>query len=281
MSNPILDRFYNEENQYEIALDEAGRGCLFGRVYIACVVLPKDPALFDGTNIKDSKKFSSKKKLYDVAEYIKKHALAWYVSYIDETVIDDINILQAVMKGMHDCINNIIIKIGGFENLNCRSFEKGHSVTLTSKLDVDSSEDVTGQVPLQTFRGMNNGDKNKTMILVDGNYFHPYRRFDKQQNIIKEIPHVTIEQGDGKYMAIAAASILAKTARDQYVKELCEKYPVLCWRYGLEKNMGYGTKQHLDGIREYGITQWHRRTFGELCKNAILSPIGCSEEYKK
>ena len=74
-------------------------------------------------------------------------------------------------------------------------------------------------------------------------------------------------------MAIAAASILAKTARDNYVLELCEQYPLLKERYGMDKNMGYGTKQHLDGIRQYGITQWHRRTFGELCKNSQVNPI--------
>jgi len=58
-----LTRFYNDANAYELSIDEAGRGCLFGRVYVACVVLPKDPELFDGTNIKDSKKFTSKRNL--------------------------------------------------------------------------------------------------------------------------------------------------------------------------------------------------------------------------
>ena len=69
----MLERFYNDENKYEISMDEAGRGCLFGRVYVASVILPKEPALFDGTNIKDSKKFSSKKKINEVAEYIKQN----------------------------------------------------------------------------------------------------------------------------------------------------------------------------------------------------------------
>jgi ribonuclease HII len=74
-------------------------------------------------------------------------------------------------------------------------------------------------------------------------------------------------------MGIAAASILAKTARDNYVLELCKEYPVLIDRYGLDSNMGYGTKKHLEGIREHGITQWHRRTFGEACKNAIKNDL--------
>ena len=73
-------------------------------------------------------------------------------------------------------------------------------------------------------------------------------------------------------MAIAAASILAKTARDDYVLEMCEKYPILSEQYGLDKNVGYGTQTHMSGIKEYGITQWHRRSFG-CCKTAIVTEI--------
>ena len=225
----LLTRVYNEETSFELSIDEAGRGCLFGRVYIACVVLPKEPELFDGKNIKDSKKFSSKKKLNEVADYIKSNALAWHVSFIESDIIDEINILQAVMRGMHDCIRNIIIKLKiNNQNINF----------------------------------------NNCMAVIDGNYFTPYRAFDNTDETIHEIPYVTIEQGDAKYMGIAAASILAKTSRDNYVLELCKQHPKLIDRYGLDSNMGYGTKRHLEGIRENGITQWHRRTFGEACKNA-------------
>lgn len=225
-----LTRFYNEANAYELSIDEAGRGCLFGRVYVACVVLPKDPELFDGKNIKDSKKFSSKKKLNEVAEYIKEHALSWHVEYVEADVVDEINILQADMRGMHECIKHTITALGHVSVRDC-------------------------------------------MAIVDGNYFTPYRIFDKESETIIELPHVTIEQGDGKYMAIAAASILAKTARDNYVLDMCQKYPELITRYGLDKNMGYATKTHLDGIREHGITQWHRKTFGKACKEATVNEI--------
>ena len=67
-------------------------------------------------------------------------------------------------------------------------------------------------------------------------------------------------------------SILAKVARDEYIDALCEEYPQLVERYGLDKNKGYGTKQHLDGIREFGITQWHRKTYG-LCRNSKINPV--------
>jgi ribonuclease HII len=227
----ILQQIYNESNIYEFGLDEAGRGCLFGPVFVACVVLPKDSTTFDGKNIKDSKKFSSKKKIMEVAEYIKQHAVAWNVTSLDESEIDKINILESSMRGMHKCLDSLFASFGGYENID------------------------------------------KCLALVDGNYFNPYSRFDIKNMCIKQLPHITIEQGDSKYMAIAAASILAKTARDYYISELCEKYPELVQRYGLHTNMGYGTKRHLDGIRQYGISQWHRRTFGDLCKSALLNPV--------
>jgi ribonuclease HII len=84
------------------------------------------------------------------------------------------------------------------------------------------------------------------------------------------IPHITIPGGDNLFVAIACASILAKTARDEYILELCEQYPYLKTNYGIEKNMGYGTKTHLDGIKTHGITQWHRKTYG-ICKTTDIN----------
>ncbi len=83
---------------------------------------------------------------------------------------------------------------------------------------------------------------------------------------IEECPHITIEGGDNKYTPIAAASILAKVARDQYIEELVKKHPELEERYGIAGNKGYGAKKHMDGIKEYGITKWHRKTYG-ICRN--------------
>jgi len=232
---PLLERFYTDNDElYEISMDEAGRGCMFGRVYIASVVLPKNPELFSGVNIKDSKKFSSKTKLREAAEYIKENALVWHIEYADANEIDDKNILICVMDGMHKCIRNSITKVNEVTNIQ-------HNTS-------------------------------KFMAIVDGNYFKPYCHFDSSTNDYQQIPHVTVEQGDGKYMAIAAASILAKTARDDYVLEMCEKYPILSEKYGLDKNVGYGTKAHMSGIKEHGITQWHRRSFG-CCKTATVTEI--------
>ncbi len=87
-------------------------------------------------------------------------------------------------------------------------------------------------------------------VIVDGNRFKPY----------KDVPHTTIVKGDGKYLSIAAASILAKTYRDDYMEALHEKYPY----YGWDRNAGYPTKAHRDGIRRYGISPEHRKSFNLL-----------------
>ena len=115
-------------------------------------------------------------------------------------------------------------------------------------------------------------EREETMLVIDGNDFLPYVVFDQATETLREIPHVTVEKGDGTYSFIAAASILAKNAHDEYILELCEQYPILKTRYSLHENVGYGTAKHLAGIREHGITQWHRKTFG-ACKTATYSPI--------
>lgn len=102
----------------------------------------------------------------------------------------------------------------------------------------------------------------KTVELhVDGNDFIPYMYFCKKTNNLYEIPHKTIIGGDNIDPSIAAASILAKTTRDNYILELCKEYPELIERYGIDTNMGYGTKKHIEGIQKYGYTDLHRKSF--------------------
>ena len=84
-------------------------------------------------------------------------------------------------------------------------------------------------------------------LLIDGNRFTPY----------ENIPHTTIVKGDGKMMSIAAASILAKTYRDDRMKQLAQQFP----QYGWDGNMGYPTQTHRQAIATHGITPYHRRTF--------------------
>jgi ribonuclease HII len=87
-------------------------------------------------------------------------------------------------------------------------------------------------------------------IIVDGNRFKPYQ----------QLPYTTIIKGDGKYLSIAAASILAKTYRDDYMDRLAVEYPCYDWL----SNKGYPTKKHREAIRQYGITPYHRKTFNLL-----------------
>lgn len=87
-------------------------------------------------------------------------------------------------------------------------------------------------------------------LLIDGNRFKPY----------KDIPHTTVVKGDGKYMSIAAASILAKTYRDDYMMKLHEEYPQYHW----DSNKGYPAKAHREAIRLYGTSPYHRMTYNLL-----------------
>ena len=210
-----LTKFYKEDDDiFEIGVDEVGRGPLFGRVYTGAGILPKDTD-FDFTLLKDSKKFTNVKKIKEVAEYIKEHAVSWAVTYKDETIVDKINIRQSVLTSMHDSIKNVMT------------------------------------------------ENKKYFLLVDGNDFKPYMKFEN--DTFNQIEHKCIEGGDNKYCAIAAASILAKTERDKYIEDLCEEHPELKERYSLDKNKGYGTKLHIEGIKKYGISKWHRKSYG-ICK---------------
>jgi len=224
-----LATFYGEEeeNGIEIGIDEAGRGPLFGRLYVAAVVLPKDAEHLEEwkkRDIRDSKKYTSKKKIGDLSKYIKETAFRWNIQYVEAAEIDAMNIRQAVLMAMHRCVSSI--------------------------------------------RGSGELSSDRTLILVDGCDFTPHMEWDDAANEMREVPSVTVEGGDNKYMSIAAASILAKVARDEYILELCAEHPYLAERYGLDTNMGYGTRAHFAGIAAHGITEWHRKSYGP-CKTAF------------
>lgn len=220
-----LQKYFTEDlSVFEIGVDEAGRGPLFGRVYAAAVVLPKDDS-FDHSKVKDSKLFTSKKKIVEAAEYIKANALAWSVSFEGEEVIDKINILQATQQAMRNAVLDTIKQF----NSKKETREKYH-------------------------------------LLVDGNYFKPISVPNAEGTKLEVLDFDTVTGGDNKFSSIAAASILAKVFRDQYILDLCEEHPELITNYGLDGNKGYGAKVHLDGIKQHGITQWHRKTFG-ICKS--------------
>ena len=103
---------------------------------------------------------------------------------------------------------------------------------------------------LAMYRALDQLGTHPEAIIIDGNRFKPYR----------DLPFTTIVKGDGKYLSIAAASILAKTYRDDYMLSLAEEYPQYDW----QSNMGYPTKKHREAIRKYGITPFHRKSYNLL-----------------
>jgi ribonuclease HII len=224
---------FHKQDSYIIGVDEVGRGPLFGRVYAAAVILPHFG--FKHELMKDSKKFTSSKKIKEIADYIKENCIAYSIMYQDEKNIDKHNILNATYNAMHMAIKEIMNNLNAVNAVNAVN--------------------------------------NKYLIIVDGNNFKPLTYYDPESESMKEVDTICVVNGDNTYSAIAAASILAKVERDNYIQELCLQYPKLNEYYGISKNKGYGTKQHMEAIKQYGITQWHRKTFG-LCKSADLIDIG-------
>ena len=188
-----LLRYYSPNNEFEAGIDEAGRGCLAGPVTAAAVIMPKS---FELSTVDDSKKLSHEQRL-ELRSVIEKEALAYSVVHISHQVIDQINILQATFKAMHQCVDELSIR--------------------------------------------------PELLLIDGNRFPAYLG----------IIHQCIVKGDAKYQSIAAASILAKTYRDEYMEKLHRKYP----QYGWISNKGYPTNKHRSAIKEFGPTKYHRTSF--------------------
>ncbi|MDX1752608.1 MAG: ribonuclease HII [Salinimicrobium sediminis] len=198
----MLKKSYSTST-FECGTDEAGRGCLAGPVTAAAVILPKT---FRNKLINDSKQLTElhRDKLRPIIE---EKAICYSVQHIYMEEIDQINILNASILAMHNCIE---------------------------KLD-----------PAPEF------------ILVDGNRFKPFA----------SIPHECIIKGDGKFLSIAAASILAKTYRDEFMTRIHEEYPMYNWK----QNKGYPTIEHREAIKKYGTTKYHRQSFKLLPEQLELS----------
>lgn len=177
----------------EAGCDEAGRGCLAGPVFAAAVILPKN---FANSLLNDSKKLTAKQRFY-LREVIEKEAIDWAVAKLDQTAIDEINILNASIKSMHLALDQLKVR--------------------------------------------------PQLLLIDGNRFKPY----------KNIQYQCFVKGDGKYASIAAASILAKTHRDEFMEKIHIEHPHYHW----DKNKGYPTKSHKKAIAIHGINTYHRKSF--------------------
>ena len=175
------------------------------------------PKNFNCEELNDSKQLSEKKR-YKLREIIEKEAISWGIGIVNALEIDKINILNASFLAMHRAILSLTIQ--------------------------------------------------PEYLLIDGNRFRYIKQIplSKMPNRLEEetkfknyseIPYTSIIKGDGKYLSIAAASILAKTYRDDYMLMIHEQNPQYNWK----SNKGYPTTDHRNAIREFGITGHHRKTY--------------------
>jgi len=193
----LLKSSYNNNPELrEIGIDEAGRGALAGPVTVAACIMP---AGFQHELIRDSKLLSEGQRA-EAYRMVMDNALAYHVVHIYPDQIEEMNILKATLKGMHDCLTHLDDRGNRFD-----------------------------------------------FILVDGDQFHGYHG----------VPYETIVGGDNKYISIAAASIIAKVTRDEYMKKISKEHP----EYGWGSNKGYGSAQHRNAIETEGATEYHRPSF--------------------
>lgn len=209
----------------EAGADEAGRGCLAGPVTASVVLLRNE---FQNSLLNDSKKLTEKSR-NSLRPLIENQALSFAVTHLYPDEIDEINILNASMKAMQECI----LKLN----------------TKPEFIIVDGNRALFSKLEL------------KNQI---GKVFST-----SEIEFLKSIPNQSIVKGDSKYLSIAAASVLAKTYRDEYMNNIHEEFPMYNWK----KNKGYPTIEHREAIKKYGITKYHRKSFRLLTEQLELNLI--------
>lgn len=198
---------------FETGTDEAGRGCLAGPVTAAAVILPAD---FEHSFLNDSKQLSEKIR-ESLKPIIEEKAVCFAVTHLHPDEIDEINILNASMKGMQECI----LKLKQTPEF----------------IIVDGNRSLNAKLGLKNTIG---------------------RQFSATEiELLKSIPNQSIIKGDSKFLSIAAASVLAKTYRDEFMNEIHKEFPMYNWK----QNKGYPTKEHREAIKKYGTTKYHRMSF--------------------
>jgi len=208
---------------YECGTDEAGRGCLAGPVTAAAILLPVD---FELPLLNDSKQLSEKTRV-QLRPVLELNAVSYAVTHLYNEEIDEINILNASMKAMQECVLQ----------LN----------PLPNYIIVDGNRPLNGKLGMKQKIG-----KIFTATEIE---------------LLKSIPTTSITKGDAKFLSIAAASVLAKTYRDDYMNQIHEEFPMYNWK----KNKGYPTKEHRDAIAKYGPTKYHRMSFRLLPEQLCLN----------
>ena len=221
----MLKAFYTQ-GVVEAGCDEAGRGPLAGSVFCAAVVWDAE---CKGTGAEWEEMLELLNDSKQLTEKQRETLRPWIEANAKAWVVVEVTAEEI------DRINILQASLTGMRraldivNAKCKELTRG--------VDVG--------------RGVQH-------VIVDGNKWRPW----VPEGEIMAVPTDTVVKGDGKYMSIAAASILAKTHRDEYMRRLAREYP----QYGWERNMGYPTKEHYEAIVKYGITPYHRRSF-RLTKN--------------
>jgi len=209
----------------EAGCDEAGRGCLAGSVYAAAVIFPED---YQNSELNDSKQLTARRRRM-LRDIIERDAVAWAVGIVTPEEIDRINILNASILAMHRALDQLTTRPEAII-VDGNRFKPYYPQTSNLKPQISNLKPQISNLKPQT------------------------------SNLKPQIPYTTIVKGDGKYLSIAAASILAKTYRDDYMDRIAEEYPQYDWL----SNKGYPTRKHREAIRQYGITPYHRKTYNLL-----------------
>ena len=233
----LLNKYY--ESKIEAGCDEAGRGCLAGPVFAAAVILPDD---YVNETLNDSKQLSEKKR-YLLREQIERDALAWAVGVVTAQEIDHINILNASILAMHRALDRLSLR--------------------PEAVIVDGNK-FKPYIPFATL------SPEERAAAISKSEAAPVSAASPADMISSPLPSTTIVKGDGKYLSIAAASILAKTYRDDFMKQIDEEYPAYQWK----KNKGYPTKAHYAAIREHGPSPYHRLTFAGVVDRQLTIDFG-------
>ena len=215
-------KFIFSDAEFEAGTDEAGRGCLAGPVFAAAVIAPKlNSGKTDVDNDNINMFFTLINDSKKLSEKLREQL---------RPIIEKVAVSFAVTAVYPDVIDEINI-------LNASILGMQESVLKLNPLPTQVI--VDGNAPFISKKGF-------------------YKNFsDHEQNILENIKSDSIIKGDALYVSIAAASILAKTNRDEYMLMIHEEYPMYNWK----KNKGYPTKEHREAIAKYGLTKYHRLSF--------------------
>ncbi|TGK84696.1 ribonuclease HII [Leptospira bourretii] len=228
------------------SLDEAGRGTLAGPVSVGCVSFTletlekiKNGEILKG--LRDSKKIPEPKRI-ELRKEIIQYASYFRVSFVSAKFIDRFNINQAIFYGMNRCLPT-----------NPQPFEANRTANEKLHLSTSTHEEKTNRNEDKWLNG-------RPYLLADGNY---------KLKITKPIEgYFSLPKGDDLIPSISAASILAKTYRDEYMEKMDLKYP----GYGFAKHKGYGTEEHREALIKLGISPIHRLSFCKFLRSEGSEP---------